>query len=242
MKIEIRALTKRFGKTCALDRVSFSLEPGQIVAVLGANGAGKTTLLNCLAGLLAPTEGAVYFDDMPFNRGRLDLRRKLHFLPDFPLLCDHWTIIQHLATVLRIYEADTPGVENVVLELFRKLDLLPLAEKPLGYLSRGQRYKTALAALLAVNPELWLLDEPFASGMDPHGLQIFKEEARQAARHGRVIIFTTQILDVVERFADRVCVLHEGEVRALEKVSQLQATGPGTEALAALFQQLREQP
>jgi ABC-type multidrug transport system ATPase subunit len=242
MKIEIRALTKRFGKTCALDRVSFLLEPGQIVAVLGANGAGKTTLLNCMAGLMAPQEGAVYYDEQEFNRARLDLRRRLHYLPDFPLLVGEWTIIQHVATVLRVYEADGPGVEKVILELFRKLDLLALAEKPLAFLSRGQRYKAALAALLAVNPELWMLDEPFASGMDPLGLQTFKEAARQAAQQGRVIIFTTQILDVVERFADRVCVLHEGELRAFETVANLGRGATGAEALETLFRELREQP
>jgi ABC-type multidrug transport system ATPase subunit len=133
-------------------------------------------------------------------------------------------------------------VENRVLELFNKLDLLPIAEKPMAFLSRGQRYKAALAALLAVNPELWLLDEPFASGMDPHGLQVLKEEARLAARGGRVVMFTTQILDVVERFADRVCVLHQGELKAFDTTANLgQAqTEPGP--LEKLFQQLREQP
>lgn len=242
MKIEIRSLTKRFGKTCALDRVSFRLAPAQIVAVVGANGAGKSTLLNCLAGLMTPNEGAVYYDDETFHRSRLDLRRKLFYLPDFPLLVGGWTAIQHVATVLRVYEADHLGVEHTVLELFRKLDLLPFAEKPLASLSRGQRYKAALTALLAVNPELWLLDEPFASGMDPHGLQVFKEASRQAARQGRVVVFTTQILDVVERFADCVCVLHQGELKAFDTTAHLSRTETAAGALEELFKQLREQP
>jgi ABC-type multidrug transport system ATPase subunit len=113
--------------------------------------------------------------------------------------------------VLRIYGADRAGVENSVLELLRELDLLAQALQPLALLSRGQRYKAALAAALVVNPELWLLDEPFASGMDPQGLQTFKTRAQATVAKGHTVIFTTQIPEVVEPFADQVCVLKAGE-------------------------------
>src|SRR6059058_5507833 len=88
------------------------------------------------------------------------------------------TVLRHIGMVLRVYEADKTGVEQRVLQLLKDFDLFTVAENPLNTLSRGQIYKAAMVALIAVNPEIWLLDEPFASGMDPHGINMFKRYAR----------------------------------------------------------------
>jgi ABC-type multidrug transport system ATPase subunit len=101
-------------------------------------------------------------------------------------------------------------------------------------------YKAALAALIAVNPEVWLLDEPFASGMDPHGINMLKRYAREAITQGRTIIYSTQILEVVEKFSDKVCILHQGEVRAFDSVTLLESSGQGG-GLEEIFRQLREE-
>ncbi|HVU32266.1 MAG TPA: ABC transporter ATP-binding protein, partial [Opitutaceae bacterium] len=166
MNVELQQLSKRYGAVHALDRVSLNLGPGQIVAVIGLNGAGKTTLLRCLAGIVAPTSGMVRYDAQPFLRRDLSLRRRLLFLPDFPPMFGHMTALQHIALLLRLYERETDNLDDRIIGNLREFDLLPLAEARLGTLSRGQLYKVALTALLAVAPELWLLDEPFASGLD----------------------------------------------------------------------------
>lgn len=208
--------------------------------MLGANGAGKSTLLRCLAGLVGVDRGLILFDDEPFRRDRLDLRRRLLFLPDFPLAYAHHSVIRHLGMLLRVYEAEADGVEQRAVGLLREFDLLPLAERPMGSLSRGQFYKASLIALMTLDPELWLLDEPFASGMDPHGIHAFRDEAAAAARRGRTILYTTQILDVAERFADRVIVLHEGEMRAFETLTTLREQARGTAGpLEHIFRELR---
>ena len=106
MKLELRNVSKLFGAVRALERASFEVEPGQIVAVVGANGAGKTTLLRCLAGVAAPDEGLILYDDESFVRGRLDLRQRLAFLPDFPFLFLKMNPLEHLGMVLRVYGAD----------------------------------------------------------------------------------------------------------------------------------------
>lgn len=241
MHVELRAITKEYGRTRALDRVSCTLTPGQIVAVVGANGAGKTTLLRTLAGIVRPSEGEVLYDGMVFHRGRLDLRRRLHFVPDFPPLFYELNPLQHLGLTLRVYEMQQAGMEHAIFELLRDFDLLPLARSPLGSLSRGQLYKFALVQLMAVAPELWLLDEPFASGMDPHGIDTFRQRARKAAARGCTVIFSTQLLDQAERFADRVCILHHGKLLACETVSALRTKFGGDEgALERLFRTLRE--
>jgi ABC-type multidrug transport system ATPase subunit len=243
MKVELQGIVKRFRSLTALDDVSLTIERGQIVAVIGINGAGKTTLLRCLAGTVAPDQGRVLYNGDLFFRDRLDLRKQLMFLPDFPAIFEEWTPLRHIGMVLRLYGAAADGVEERVLELLREFDMLPLANIPFVTLSRGQRYKGVLVALLALNPSLWMLDEPFASGMDPNGINALKRRARQAAAEGKTIIYSTQILDAAERFSDRVCVLHRGRVRAFRPVSELRKEpGAETTGLDDLFNQLREEP
>jgi ABC-type multidrug transport system ATPase subunit len=241
MKITIRHLSKAYGSQRALNALSLDIAPGQVVALLGPNGAGKSTLLRCLAGVAAPDDGQILYDSELFRRDRLDLRRRFAFLPDRPFVYPEITALRHIAMVLRLYEADAPGVEDRVLALLRAFDLLAHAETPLKSLSRGQLYKAALVGLLAVNPEVWLLDEPFASGVDPRGLASFRAEAASAGRAGRTVLYSTQILEVAEHFADRVCILHRGQVHAFESVDHLRERACSAEpVLEELFQQLRE--
>lgn len=241
MHIAIRQLSKSYGARTALDDVSLDIAPGQVVALLGPNGAGKSTLLRCLAGVAAPDGGEILYDGAVFRRDRLDLRRRFAFLPDTPFVYPERTVLRHIGLVVGVYEAETAGLEDRVIELLRDFDLLPLAETPLKALSRGQVYKAALTALMAVNPEIWLLDEPFASGMDPRGLTAFRQQAQAAVKAGRTVVYSTQILEIAERFSDRVCILHRGKIHAFERVEQLRHCATSAEPiLEEVFQQLRE--
>jgi ABC-type multidrug transport system ATPase subunit len=242
MLIGLEAVTKRYGSLPALDDISLSIEPGQIVAVLGSNGAGKTTLLRCLSAIAAPDRGRILFDGEPFNRGRLDLRQRLLFLPDFPIVFPQVTVARHIAMILGLYGKDGADSAGTVTQHLYELDLLPAIDTAVGQLSRGQIYKVALATLLSVDPELWLFDEPFASGMDPSGIGYFREQARKAAGRGRTILYSTQILEVAEKFSDRVCLIHRGKLRVFEALVNLRVS-PGAEdgVLGELFRQLREE-
>jgi len=213
---------------------------GQIVAILGANGAGKTTLLRCLAGIAAPDSGEIVYNDQPFERDNMALRREVFFLPDMPVVFYEMSVVRHIGMVLRVFEKEEAGIEEKVLRLLKEFDLFTVAENPLNTLSRGQVYKAALAALIAVSPDVWLLDEPFASGMDPHGINTLKRYTREAVARGSTVIYSTQILEVVERFSDRVCILHQGEVRAFNSVTLLESAQQGG-GLEDIFQQLREE-
>ncbi len=243
MKIELQKITKKYGSLAALAEVSLEIAPGQLVALLGPNGAGKTTLLRCLAGIIAPTRGQVLYDGEIFQRGRMDLRQRLCFLPDFPFVFEHWSILKHVGMMLRLYEADRPGIEEKVIELLSEFELLPLAERPLQVLSRGQRYKAAMVGLIAADPELWLVDEPFASGMDPHGISAFKRRAREAAARGHTIIYSTQILDAAERFSDRAGIIYRGNLVAFDSVENMKDPAlPQGGVLEGMFELLRENP
>jgi ABC-type multidrug transport system ATPase subunit len=243
MKIELRSLTKSYRSVRALDHVSLQIDEGQILSLLGPNGAGKTTLLRCLAGIAAPDNGLIYLDDTELRRDQLDLRRRIHMLPDFPSHFWDQSILRNIAIVLRIFDADGQGAEDRVLALLHDFDLLPIALRPVSSLSRGQAYKAALVAMIAADRDVWLLDEPFASGMDPNGIDAFKRHAHAAAGRGRTILYSTQILDVAERFSDRVCVIHEGAVHAFDTLDHLrERASDKSNVLAEMFRQLRESP
>ncbi len=234
-------MLKSYRSVRALDHVSLQIEPGQIVSLLGPNGAGKTTLIRCLAGIAAPDKGEVYFDEQEFRRDRLDLRSRIYMVADFPFLFWDQSVLRNIAMILRLYEADGPEAEDRVLGLLREFDLMPLALRPVNSLSRGQAYKVGMVSMLAADRELWLLDEPFASGMDPQGIDAFKRHARDAAKRGRTILYSTQLLDVAERFSDRVCLIHKGEIRAFDTLEHLRSQAQDKDnVLEGMFRQLRE--
>ena len=242
MQIALESLSKRYSKVRALDNVSLEIEPGQIVSILGPNGAGKTTLLRCLSGIVAPTSGDIRYDGERFYRGNTAVRRRIAYLPDFPIAFPNNTVLRHIGMVLQLYGIDGSTTESRVMDLVRGFDLMPLIETPMAKLSRGQAYKAALSALLAADAELLLVDEPFASGMDPNGITFLKREVRNSVKRGRTIIYSTQILDIAEKLSDRVCVMDRGEVRHYASLAELQAVNAGSAGtvLERLFQQLRE--
>jgi ABC-type multidrug transport system ATPase subunit len=241
MRISLERLTKKYGSLTALDAVTAQIDPGQVVALLGPNGAGKTTLLRCMAGVISPTAGRVVYDGLEFNRGMMELRKRMFFLPDVPFVFEEWSILRHMGMALRLYETPLEGIEEKLIELLNEFELLPLAERPFRVLSRGQRYKAGLAALIAADPEVWLVDEPFASGMDPHGITAFKKRVREATARGRTVVYSTQILDAAERFSDRVGIIYRGSLVAFDSVGNMQdAALPPGGVLEGVFELLRE--
>lgn len=212
MHLTLDSLTKSYGFHHVLNGVSMEFRPAAITVLLGANGAGKTTLLRCLSGLSSGESGAVRLDGVALTPGDLERRRRLMFLPDFPPHLPAGDLLEHVAMHLKIWQKDRPGIEDSVLHWMEELDLTDLTGRPVENLSRGERYKVALLCLLAVDPDLWLLDEPFASGMDAQGIAVFRREVRQAAERGRTIIYSTQLVELAATFSDATAVVGDGRV------------------------------
>jgi ABC-type multidrug transport system ATPase subunit len=215
--LELKSLTKTFPRKKVLSELQLSFPGGKIVAVLGYNGVGKTTLLRTIAAELAPSSGEVLFDGDVLTRQRLDLRRRLILLHNQPLLFGQRDALALLAFYVKAWQAEREDTVATGLIHLDGLGISAVARDRLGELSRGQSYKAALAALMTVDPELWLLDEPFASGMDPQGFTYFKKSAMAAAtERGRTIIYTTQLVEIACSFADQIAVIRDGKAELLE--------------------------
>jgi ABC-type multidrug transport system ATPase subunit len=241
MKLELDALERRYGGIRALDRISFTAEAGEIVAVLGGNGAGKSTLLRAIGGMIELDGGEIRVDGCRLSPDDLALRKRIAFLSDTPALLPNASVVRHIGIVLRLYGRDDPGAEDRVLELLKEFEILPNIESPGEAQSRGELYKSALVAILAADPELLLLDEPFSSGMDPQGITALKKRLRSAAARGHTILYSTQILELAEQFSDRVCVLHRGSLRAFDSIELLKEQhGLRYGVLEEVFRTLRE--
>jgi ABC-2 type transport system ATP-binding protein len=198
-------LTRQFGSRVVVDRATFTVPRGEIVALLGPNGAGKTTTLRMLGGLIAPTSGSVAIGGVPLtaaNGGKL--RRQIGFLTEMPGLWDRLTVAENLRVYAGLY-----AVANERRAVARVLDLFELADRAstrTAELSKGMRQKVALARALLHDPVVLLLDEP-TSGLDPEITRSVRRllEDRRAA--GCAIVVSTHNLDEAERLADRVAVL-----------------------------------
>ncbi len=240
MEIRLERVTKRFWRTTALDEVSCTLPSGKIIALLGANGAGKTTFLSLLGGLLIPTQGTIYFDDEVFRRRRVDLRRRFYYLLDRPVYGSMETVLEHLRTRIDVYDVSREGLEDEIVDVLDTLSMLAHCDAGLRRLSRGQKYKAALAALFVVRPEVWLVDEPFASGIDPPAIAEFRRRARKHAESGGTVIYTTQIVDLAARLSDLVCVLDEGRLVAMDSMEGLDRVARHTSSVQEILVPLRD--
>lgn len=227
MHVEIRELSKSYWLSRVLDKIDLTLPSGKIMAVLGVNGAGKSTLLRCLATLLVPDHGQILVDGEVLTRSRIDLRQRLHLVADTPSRAGNIDIATQIAFILRSYGHQQPGIEETVAQLLAEFGLGGCEYKTLGSLSRGQLYKASLVTLVALDRELWLVDEPFGSGIDPRGLAAFRRHSRAATKRGRTIIYTTQILEMVESFADCIGTLSDGRLKVFQSMDEFRGQGGG---------------
>jgi ABC-2 type transport system ATP-binding protein len=219
--VAVRGLTKRFGARTALDRISFELHPGEVVAIIGPNGAGKTTLLSILAGVLDPTEGAV--ESGPG-------KPRFGWVPQEPALYSKLSVTENLRLFARLERvADTNQAVSAMLTL---TGLDDRADEEVGRLSGGNQQRVNIAVGLLCEPPALLLDEPSAS-LDPRQRERLWEFIGALAGRGTTILFSTHNVGEAERYAGRVLVLGDGELlftgtpAELEQAVYTPDRGPG---------------
>lgn len=209
--LELKDAGRRFDAKWAVRDLSNRIEPGTVVAVLGANGAGKSTLLRLLAGWLPLSAGRILFDDSPLRPTATRLRRRAMLLEDAGQGRIH--PVDLLGQRIKDYRADRPGIEDDVATWFDTLGITRIYQNEAKKFSKGECYKMILVGLFVIDPDLWLLDEPFSAGLDASGLQHLETQIRRHAEAGGTVIFSSQWPDHAKRLADRALVLHEGELK-----------------------------
>jgi ABC-2 type transport system ATP-binding protein len=207
--ISCHNLIKRFGTFTAVADCSFEVPGGAICAILGPNGAGKSTLVKMLSGLIAPTSGAA--EVCGISAGDRALRKIVGVLPESLALFEARTIAVHLALTGAVYQLRAEDTRQRGDQLLRILDLENGQHTFIHECSFGMKKKTALAMALLPNPQALFLDEPF-EGVDPATAQTLRHLLRAIAKRGITVLLTSHILSLVDRVADKVVMIRQGEI------------------------------
>ncbi|HEX7181547.1 MAG TPA: ATP-binding cassette domain-containing protein [Thermoanaerobaculia bacterium] len=211
--IEAQGLHKRFGKTVAVEEVSFTARDGCVTALLGPNGAGKTTSLRMLYGLLRPDGGKALVDGADAGGDPLAAQRRLGVLPDAPGLYGRLTAREHLLYAARLQGLSAREAGERAAALIERLDMKGIADRPSAGFSQGERRKVALARALIHDPQNVILDEP-TNGLDVPSTRAMRGQVRELAASGKCVLFSTHILQEVAAVCDRVVILARGRVVA----------------------------
>ncbi len=208
--IRVDELRKLFGKVAAVDGLSFTVERGATVALLGANGAGKTTTISMLLGLLLPTSGRIEMLGENMLTARHRVLPRVNFSSPYVDLPHRLTVKENLTVYGHIYGVS--GLDGRIGELTRMLDLKDLIDRPAGKLSAGQKTRVALAKALLNAPEILLLDEPTAS-LDPDSADWVRSLLRDFQRqNGATILLASHNMTEVERLCDTVLIMRKGSI------------------------------
>ena len=205
--VEVRGLTKSYGKRRVLDGIDLDIARGAVTAIIGPNGAGKTTLNKALLGLVHPDGGTIRFDGVD-TAGQTEYRGRIGYMPQAARYPENFSARDVLTLLSELRGADCLKDESLV----SQLALSPMIDQAVRELSGGQRQRLNAAAAFLFVPDLLLLDEPTA-GLDPIASGILKDRIRQVRDEGRAVIITSHILSELEELADTIVFLHEGRVR-----------------------------
>ncbi len=220
--IEVRGLTKRFHGIPAIENVSFRLEPGEVCGYLGPNGSGKSTTFKLLTGLIPPSEGEVLYRGHPVSTNSLEYKRAIGYVPEEPYLYPYLTGPEYLELVGSMREIPYRRLAGKIGEFLRLLSLQGARHTPLSSYSKGMKQKILIAAALLHDPEIVFLDEPF-SGLDVGSALVLKQLLRALAGAGKLVLYSSHVLEVVEKVCERVIILHKGRVVADNSMHDLRA-------------------
>ncbi|OYR44127.1 ABC transporter ATP-binding protein [Halorubrum sp. Eb13] len=213
--IELVGLSKQYGDVTALNNVSLTVREGEIFGFLGPNGAGKSTTIDILLDFVRPSAGTATVLGDDAQTESLAVRQAVGVLPDGYHLYDRLTARQHLEFAIASKESDDDPIE-----LLERVGIADAADRKAGGFSKGMKQRLVLAMALAGSPELLILDEP-STGLDPNGAREMREIIRAERDRGATVFFSSHILEQVEAVCDRVGILRNGELVAVDTIDAL---------------------
>ncbi len=223
--IEVKNVTKKYGKFLANDSLDFTVRPGEISILVGPNGAGKSTIIKSIAGLLR-FQGEILICGK--KNKSLEAKRNLGYIPEIPALYDMLTIWEHVEFIARAYSLENwkDRAEN----LFRRFELEDKKNKLGNELSKGMQQKISICCGLLPNPKVLLFDEPLV-GLDPHAIKELKTMLVEYKQEGTAILLSTHMLDSVSEFWDSTNIMVNGKIAASRSREEIIGTGEDLEKL-----------
>jgi ABC-2 type transport system ATP-binding protein len=234
--LEARHLVKRFHGVTVVNDVSFTVRPGEIVGYLGPNGSGKTTTAKMLTGLLDPSSGAVLFAGGDIGRDLIAFRRRLGYVPEEPFLYSFQSGREYLELVGRLRELASAALDRKIDALLDLFGLSHAAHLGIASYSKGMKQKVLIIAALLHDPDVVIFDEA-DSGLDVTANLVLRHLIVALAERGKAVLYSSHVLELVEKLCHRVLVLHRGVVVADDSVDNLRRLRAGG-SLEEVFSQL----
>ncbi len=234
--IQVERLTKRYGDKLAVSQLDLIVKPGEILGFLGPNGAGKSTTVKMLTGLIRPDSGRASICGFDVVSQPLEVKKRLGYIPETPALYDSLSANEYLELVSCLHHLDPKAAAARCGELLELFGLGPDADHRLSEFSKGMRQKVVIAAGLVHRPEVLILDEPL-DGLDANTAMVVKELLKQLAAQGKTIMFSSHILDVVERMCTRIVIIDQGQFVASGTSAEIRAR-EGAATLEEAFSKL----
>ena len=221
--LEVRNLTKHYGALRAVEDLSFEVRAGEVLGLLGPNGSGKSTTVKILTGLLKPTGGSVHVDGTDVLANPQAYKASVGYVPEEPHLYSYLTGPEYLQLIGRLRSVPEPVLDEKIDRFLHLLGIYDDRYQTLSSYSKGMRQKILIAAALLHNPRIVVLDEPF-SGLDVTAARILKAFVRAIAANGKIVVFSSHVLEVVEQVCSRVVILKDGRTVGHDSVANLRAT------------------
>ena len=233
--IDVQALTKRFGDFTAVDRISFTVDAGEIFGLLGPNGAGKSTLIRMLTTLIPPTAGAASVGGWDIVRNPNGVRRSIGVIPQAMTSDLELSVEENLLIFAKLYGVPRERRQRLMAELLAAVELTQWADQPVKNLSGGMRRRVEIARGLMHEPRIFFLDEP-TTGLDPVSrVAVWEMLQKIKAERELTVLLTTHYMDEADRLCDRVAIVDHGHLMALDSPMKLKASVPGKNVLEASF-------
>ena len=233
--IEIKNVTKKYGRNVALKDVSFNVNDGEIFAFIGHNGAGKTTLIKSIVGIHKFDEGDILINGKSIKLDPVSCKKEMAFVPDNPELYEQMEAIDFINFICDIYEVPQDIREKNIKKYAKLFEIENNLNDTIESFSHGMKQKIALISALAHDPKILIMDEPFV-GLDPKAVFDVKEIMNEMIKEGKIVFFSTHILDVAEKLCSRVAIIKKGELVKVGNMKEIK----GDESLEKVFLELEE--
>jgi ABC-2 type transport system ATP-binding protein len=238
--IRTENLSKFFGDRAAVNNLTLHIPPGELFAFIGPNAAGKTTTIKLLTGLLSPSRGRALIGNYDIQKNPVEAKRLIGYIPDFPFLYEKLTGAEFLRFVGSIYGLNLNRLKGLIEEQLALFGLSGLAAELIENYSHGFRQRLVFASAFLHDPKVLIIDEPMV-GLDPRTARRIKNILKERCREGNTVFMSTHTLSVAEELADRVGIIHEGELIACGDLEELRNRSGVSGRLEDVFLKITEE-